>query len=71
MSNISIIWKIRRRNWSDTFLKVGRILAISIIALWCVTIITTLVLDALGIARANPDDFWRTYFIQIIERLAK
>ena len=71
MSNISLISKIKRRNWVDTFLKVGRILAISVIALWSATIIITLILDALGIARTNPDDFWRTYFIQIIERLAR
>ena len=71
MSDISVIWKIRKRSLLDTFLKVGRIFAISVIVLWCVGIIVTLVLDALGIARANPDDFWRNYFLQLIARLAK
>ncbi len=62
---------MRRQSLSGIVSRAGQIVAIVILATWSIATIITAVSDASGIAENNPSDFWRSYFIHIINNLAK
>ena len=62
---------MRRQGLLSIFSRAGQIVAIVILATWSIVTIIMAVSDASGIAENNPGDFWRSYFIHIMNNLAR